>query len=104
MNSWTYFLNNNKRTIHKWKHYFPVYDQHLTRFVNLPCLLIEIGCGKGGSLQMWKSLLGPHAQVVGIDIRAECKAYEEDQIAIRIGDQSDTNFLQNVLNEFGRPD
>lgn len=104
MNSWTYFLNNNKRIIHKWKHYFPIYDNHFSRFVNRPCLFIEIGCGEGGSLQMWKALLGPHAQIVGIDIRPECAAFEEDQIAIRIGDQSDRGFLQSVLDEFGSPD
>lgn len=104
MNSWSYFLNNNKRVIHKWKHYFPIYDRHFARFVNRPSLFIEIGCGHGGSLQMWKALLGPHAQIVGVDIRPQCKAFEEDQVAIRIGDQSDTNFLQNVLDEFGAPD
>ena len=53
---------------------------------------------------MWKALLGPHAQIVGIDIRPECAAFEEDQIAIRIGDQSDRGFLQSVLDEFGSPD
>lgn len=53
---------------------------------------------------MWKALLGPHAQIVGIDIRPECAAFEEDQIAIRIGDQSDIIFLQSILDEFGVPD
>jgi hypothetical protein len=33
-----------------------------------------------------------------------CKAYEDDQIAVRIGDQSDTAFLDSVLAEFGPPD
>ena len=104
MNSWPTFLNNNKKIIHKWKHYFPIYDKHFRRYVNRPCVFIEIGCGQGGSLQLWKSLLGPHAQIIGIDIRPECKNFEEDQIAIRIGDQSDHTFLQSVLEEFGQPD
>jgi hypothetical protein len=52
---------------------------------------------------MWKRYLGPHALIVGIDINPECKKFEEDQIQIRIGSQSDTGFLQQVLNEFGTP-
>jgi hypothetical protein len=53
---------------------------------------------------MWKRYFGPHAQIVGIDIREECSEFEEDQISIRIGDQSDANFLAKVLEEFGEVD
>jgi hypothetical protein len=67
-------------------------------------VFFEIGCGRGGSAQMWKRYLGPHAQIVGIDINAECKKFEEDQIKIRIGSQSDTGFLQSIVDEFGMPD
>lgn len=101
---WADFLNNKDRVIHKWKHYFPVYETHLSRFVNRPIVFLEIGCGEGGSLQMWKRYLGPHAQIVGIDIEPSCAAYEEDQIAVRIGSQADTAFLDKVIAEFGRPD
>jgi len=104
MNSWNVFLRNRSRIIHKWKHYFPIYDAHFARFINRPCLLVEIGCGDGGSLQLWKSLLGPHAHIVGVDINPECKKFEEDHISIRIGDQSDPDFLHSILTEFGQPD
>lgn len=103
MNLWTDFQTNQSRKIHKWKHYFPAYEAHFARFVNRPVLFLEIGCGEGGSLQMWKRLLGPHAQIVGIDIRPECKALEEDQVIVRIGDQSDTAFLGSLIDEFGTP-
>jgi hypothetical protein len=53
---------------------------------------------------MWKQYFGPHARIVGIDIRPECRAFEEDQISIRIGSQDDPTFLQSVLDEFGTPD
>lgn len=53
---------------------------------------------------MWKRYFGPFAQIVGIDINESCKEYEEDQIAVRIGDQKDINFLNSVLEEFGTPD
>ncbi len=53
---------------------------------------------------MWKRYFGPRAQIVGLDINPECRKFEEDQISIRIGSQSDTAFLQSVLDEFGIPD
>jgi hypothetical protein len=53
---------------------------------------------------MWKRYFGPHATIIGIDINPKCKAYEEDQIAIRIGEQQDVTFLNSVLDEFGAPD
>ena len=104
MSLWSEFLNNKHRTIHKWKHYFPAYEAHFARYINRPLLFLEIGCGRGGSAQMWKRYFGPHAQIVGIDINPECKKFEEDQIEIRIGSQSDIQFLQSVLDEFGTPD
>jgi hypothetical protein len=67
-------------------------------------VFLEIGCGRGGSAQMWKRYFGPHAQIVGIDVNPECKSFEEDQIKIRIGSQSDIDFLQKLLDEFGTPD
>lgn len=101
---WSDFLTNHQRLIHKWKHYFPVYERHLGRFVNTDVVIIEIGCGEGGSLQMWKRFLGPHARVVGIDINPRCAAFAEDQIEVRIGDQSDAKFLARIIDEFGTPD
>jgi len=101
---WTDFQNNSGKMIHKWNHYFPIYEQHLSRFRNRPFLFVEIGCGQGGSAPMWKRFFGPHVQIVGLDINLGCKEFEEDQVAIRIGDQSDAGFLQSVLDEFGTPD
>lgn len=104
MNLWSSFLTNDGRLIHKWKHYFPIYERHFREFVYKPVTFIEIGCGRGGSLQMWKRYFGPHARIVGIDILPECKEFEEDQIEIRIGAQQDMQFLENVIAEFGAPD
>jgi SAM-dependent methyltransferase len=104
MGLWGEFLNNKQRVVTKWKHYFPAYEAHLARFVNRPILFLEIGCGSGGSLQMWKRYLGAHAMIVGIDINPDCKLFEEDQIAVRIGAQADTEFLAALITEFGSPD
>lgn len=104
MSLWADFLTNDQRSIHKWKHYFPAYERHFGRFVYRPVVFWEIGCGQGGSLQMWKRYFGPHAKIVGLDIRQECRDYEEDQIAVRIGNQVQAGFLDSVLQEFGAPD
>jgi SAM-dependent methyltransferase len=104
MSLWADFLRHDDRLVQKWAHYFPVYERHFGRYVNRPLLFLEIGCGKGGSLQMWKRYFGPHARIVGIDILPECAAFEEPQIAVRIGDQADPAFLGRVLEEFGAPD
>jgi hypothetical protein len=104
MSLWSVFLNNRGRIIHKWTHYFPAYERHFSQFMGRNCTFIEIGCGEGGSLQMWKQYLGPLATIVGIDIRPECAAFEEDQIHIRIGDQADPGFLRSIVEEFGVPD
>jgi hypothetical protein len=53
---------------------------------------------------MWKDYFGPHANIVGIDINSQCKAFETQQIRVRIGDQSDLTFLQSVISEFGNFD
>lgn len=104
MNLWADFLTNDQRAIHKWTHYFPAYERHFVRFRNQSLLILEIGCGDGGSLQMWKRYFGPLAQIVGVDIRQECSQLEEDQIAVRIGDQGDAMFLSSLVEEFGSPD
>jgi cephalosporin hydroxylase len=104
MTLWSDFLNNDKRIIHKWKHYFPIYERHFKEFVYKPVTFIEIGCGLGGSLQMWKRYFGPDARIIGIDINAKCKKFEEDQVEVFIGQQQDHQFLQSVLDKVGIPD
>src|ERR1700687_3038055 len=99
MNLWAEFLSHQGRGVIKWKQYFPAYQRHLQKFVNQSIILIEIGGFDGGSLQLWKKFLGPFARIVGIDNNDLCK-FEEDQISVRIGSQSDTGFLQSILDEF----
>jgi 23S rRNA U2552 (ribose-2'-O)-methylase RlmE/FtsJ len=101
---WSEFLTNQQRGILKWKHYFPIYERHFSRFVDTDVVFVEIGVGDGGSLQMWKRYLGPHARIVGIDIEPTRVELVEDQIEVRIGNQSDAEFLTRIVDEFGSPD
>lgn len=104
MTLWSDVFTHNKRLIHKWKHYFPIYERHFKDFVYKPVTFIEIGCGAGGSLQMWKQYFGPHARIVGIDVNPQCRKFAEDQIEIHIGPQQDPAFLQRVIDQAGPPD
>jgi cephalosporin hydroxylase len=101
---WQSFLSHKGRVIHKWTHYFPIYERHFARFKDTSCLVVEIGCGMGGSLQMWKGYFGAHAEIVGIDVDPKCKEFEEDQIRVAIGDQSDAAFLGRLIDDIGVPD
>jgi SAM-dependent methyltransferase len=101
---WHSFLTNTGRVAHKWTHYFPIYERHFARFQDTSCLVVEIGCGRGGSLQMWKRYFGPNAHVVGLDLEPRCKEFEEDQIDVFIGDQSSPEFLTTVIDAVGAPD
>ena len=99
-----YFRQNNKKLIHKWIHYFDVYDRHFSRFRDKEMTILEIGISQGGSLQMWKDYFGPKAKIYGIDVNPQCKALEEENIKIFIGSQSDRNFLREIKKSIPQVD
>jgi hypothetical protein len=99
-----YFTENNGNLIHKYKHYFDIYDRHFSRFRGTDVHVLEIGVSQGGSLQMWKSYFGPRAKIYGVDINPDCKQLEEEQIYIFIGDQADRGFLRSLLEAIPRID
>jgi len=100
----TYFNNNKGRLIHKWSHYFDIYERHFSKYRGKETVILEIGVFQGGSLQMWKDYFGPKAKIYGIDINPECKKLEEDNIEILIGSQSDRNFLRRVKAQIPKVD
>lgn len=99
-----YFTENTGKQIHKWKHYFEIYDRHFSRFRGTEVHIVEFGVSQGGSLQMWKSYFGPKCKIYGIDINPNCKSLEEDQIEIFIGDQEDRNFLKSLAEKIPKID
>jgi len=96
--------DSTKREFIKWKHYFEIYERHLSRFHGTDVHLVEIGVLQGGSLQMWKKVFGPNAKIFGIDINPECKKLEDEQISIFIGDQEDRSFLKSLTEKIPRID
>ena len=99
-----YFRNNRARMIHKWAHYFEVYERHLAHYRGKQINLLEIGVYQGGSLQMWKQYFGDKATIWGIDINPLCTQFAEDHVNIRIGDQGDETFLESIAAELPRLD
>lgn len=91
-----FFENHEHRLIHKWMHYFEVYDRHFSKFRNQPLNLIEFGVAHGGSLQMWKHYFGAQAQIHGVDFNPRCATLGEERITILMGDQEDRDSLRNI--------
>lgn len=99
-----HFYNNKGKLIHKWLHYFNIYDAHFKKYRNKRITVLEFGVFEGGSLQMWKKYFGRKASIVGVDINPKCKDLEEKGIKIYIGDQEDRKFLKTMMEEVGMVD
>ena len=91
-----YFYNNKKNLIHKWDHYFEIYDRHFKKYKDKDVVLLEVGVSRGGSLQMWSDYFGQGSKFFGIDIDPRCKEFENENTKIFIGSQSDRKFLNYV--------
>jgi cephalosporin hydroxylase len=93
------FYNHEGKLIHKWDHYFDIYEKLFSKYVGKEINILEIGVSHGGSLQLWKKYFGAKINVYAIDINPECKKLEEERVKIYIGSQSDKQFLQRVLQQ-----
>ena len=99
-----YFTENTGRLIHKWKHYFEIYDRYFSRYRGTDVCIVEFGVFQGGSLQMWKEYFGANAKIFGIDINPHCKEFEDEQVKIFVGDQEDRIFLKSLTEKIPKID
>lgn len=99
-----YFEQNTGKLIHKWHHYFEIYDRHFSRFRNTEVNIVEFGVSHGGSLQMWKDYFGPKCRIYGVDINPHCKQLEEERVEIFIGDQENREFLKSLAAKIPKID
>jgi len=95
-----YFLNNSNKRLHKWVHYFDIYERHFSRFKNRSPVILELGVMGGGSLEMWKDFFGAGAKVIGLDINPDCKVHETDNIEVFIGSQDDPQVINNIFSKY----
>ncbi|HYG46847.1 MAG TPA: class I SAM-dependent methyltransferase [Allosphingosinicella sp.] len=98
------FFENEGRVIHKWLHYFEIYERYLSRYRGSDFKMLEIGVSKGGSLAMWRTYFGPNATIFGIDVNPDCAGRAEAPNQVRIGSQDDPDFLRRVVAEMGGVD
>lgn len=96
-----YFRGNDGPLVHKWLHYFPIYERHFARFRGRPITMLEIGVFHGGSLAMWSDYFGQQARIIGVDIDDRVTAFETGNVEICIGDQEDPEFLGHLAAEYG---
>jgi len=101
---WDIFANNTDKSIHKWHHYFNIYHKHFQKYIGKKVNILEIGVNFGGSLPMWQKYFGKDANIFGIDIDPRCKQYEREGLKIFIGDQSDRNFMREVMAQIPKID
>ncbi len=90
--------------IHKWSHYFPIYERYFAQFRGRPVRMLEIGVDKGGSLMLWRRYFGEAARIFGIDINPSCAQFDGQAAQVRIGSQNDPAFLHAVVEEMGGVD
>jgi 23S rRNA U2552 (ribose-2'-O)-methylase RlmE/FtsJ len=95
-----YFLGNGGKRLHKWLHYFDIYERHLERFRGKSPVMIEIGVAGGGSLAMWKEYFGPGSEIIGVDIKPNCKEHEAEGIEVFIGSQDDPSLWDIILEKY----
>jgi hypothetical protein len=99
-----YFLNNSHKRLHKWIHYFDIYETHFARFRGKEPVIVEIGVMGGGSLKMWKEYFGEGSRIVGVDINPDCKAHEGEGIEVFIGSQDDPALIDAIFAKYPHVD
>ena len=99
-----YFLNNPHKHLHKWFHYFDIYETHFARFRGKSPVMVEIGVGGGGSLEMWREYFGPGSRIVGVDNNPDCKAYESEGTEVFIGSQDDPTLIDSIFAKYPHVD
>lgn len=103
------FAAHRGRGIHKWRHYFEIYERHFGPFraaatADKPVRLLEIGIGRGGSLEMWRRYFGANALIAGLDIQPLDAPPESDGFLIEIADQQDETALRRIVERLGGVD
>jgi len=93
------FYAHEGRLVHKWDHYFEIYDRFFARYRGRELNLLEIGVSQGGSIQLWRAYFGPGLHIYSVDINEECRAFEADTDGMYIGSQEDPAFLRKLRDE-----
>lgn len=87
------------RGVWKWNTYLQLYQRHFAMLANRPLRLLEIGVQSGGSINLFKAVLGSQCHYYGMDINTNCRQFQDATTTIYIGDQASipawTHFFSN---------
>jgi len=96
------FIARTDIDIHKWHHYFPIYEKWFERYCGKAPRMLEIGVQNGGSARLFADWLGEGTHVTGADIDPVCAQHAiAGKIDILIGDQADVAFLDRLIARHG---
>jgi len=84
-----YNAHTSGRGVWKWSNALDAYQRHFAPLAGQVTGLAEVGVQSGGSILMWKAVLGPQCHIFGIDINPACRQFADDTTTITIGDQGD---------------
>lgn len=104
MNKIRELFKKSKFKSSKYDKYFKNYDDLLSKFAGKNIKMIEVGIQDGGSLKIWQEYFGKNSEIIGVDLNPECKKFEENNIKIFIGSQSDKFFWKGLFNKIGNVD
>jgi len=91
-------------TLHKWVHYFPIYERYFQLLKGRTVRILEIGVQNGGSLELWNRYFEGDCEIYGLDIDPNCLQFGTDKIHIIIGDQKDRAFLTTLTQLYDKFD
>jgi len=94
-----YDSHNEGRGIWKWSNSLAAYERHFKPLVGTPVAVSEVGVQSGGSILMWKAVLGEQIHFYGLDINPGCNKFKDHTTSITIGDQADPNMWKNFYSK-----
>lgn len=83
--------------------YTKMYDWNFNKCKNDHITFMEIGVLDGSSIKMWNEYF-PNAKLIGVDVDYNCKKFETNNVHIEIGNQTDLNFLDTLINKYNKFD
>jgi len=83
--------------IWKWSNALAAYDRFFAPMAGTPLKFAEVGVQSGGSIVMWKAVLGSQCHVFGLDINPAVNKFQDPMTRITIGDQGDASMWWNFF-------
>lgn len=83
--------------IWKWSHILVAYERHLGPFAGYPINIVQAGIQSGGSLRMWRDVLGAKCHVRGIDPNRACEKFADTSTNITIGNPGNATLWRSFF-------